>query len=410
MRGVRVVVALVLFLIPLSAHAAVAQAPDTPPPDTSPPDSSTPPENSTPPEDSEPPSDVITGPLISWSLVPADAEGQPTDEVSFRLEVEAGATITDQALLTNHSEETVTFTIAGADGVVSAEGNFDILPPGEESTDIGTWIEVQPTIEVPAGESALVPFTITVPADATPGDHPGGIVAGVSRVTESADGPRVGFNTRVGVRIHLRVAGDIEPAVTITDLKSTYDPSWNPFAPGSVHVSYTVTNTGNVRVGSSQQADIAGLFGLPTGADTGPGEVIGEQREILPGQSATVDVVIEGVWPMGRLSTELVSTQDAVGEDPAFTAAILASATATTLAPPWTQAALLVLVIAAVLIWRKRRMVHKARMEKALAEAKEAGAREAAAKNNGASPADDAEVVEFVLTDAEMDESARPSG
>lgn len=149
------------------------------------------------------------------------------------------------------------FDISGADGTVSSDGDFDVLPPGEESVDIGTWIEIQPTI--------------TVPADATPGDHPGGIVAGVSRGTGTAEGPRVGFNTRVGVRIHLRVTGEIEPAVTISALESTYDASWNPFVPGSVHTRYTVTNTGNVRVGSSQQADIAGLFGIPTGAETGPG-------------------------------------------------------------------------------------------------------------------------------------------
>ena len=124
-----------------------------------------------------------------------------------------------------------------------------------------------------------------------PAPRPPVLIAGVARCVTQ----------RVGVRVHLRVTGEIEPTVAITDVDVKYDPSINPFAPGRLEISYTVTNTGNVRLSSRQQAEIAGLFGLPTGADTGESGLVGEQAEILPGQSAEVAAEIEAV--AGRVTT-----------------------------------------------------------------------------------------------------------
>lgn len=119
--------------------------------------------------------------------------------------------------------------------------------------------------------------------------------------------------------------------------------------------------------------------------------MVGEQREILPGESATVDVVTEGVWPLGRVSTEVVAAQQPVGEDPVFLEASLTAERTAMWAPPWTQLGLVLLLIVVVLVWRKWRAVRRARLEKALAEARAAGAREAGA---GATPDGGAPVTE----------------
>lgn len=318
---------------------------------------------------------------VTWAIVPADAAGVPDQRVSYRLDLDPGATVTEHALVTNFSAEPVTFDIVAADGVLSPTGAFDLLPPDEESRGVGAWVEVQPTVDVPAGGSVLVPFTLTVPENATPGDHPGGIVAGITRTGDQAEGPQVGVNTRVGVRIHLRVEGEITPAFAFTDVSTRYEMSWNPFAPGRLHVEYTVANEGNVRLKSIQQFTALGPFGLPTGAEGPSGTVIAQQREILPGQTAKVEEVLESTWPLGLITTTLRGTQDSVGDDAPLQQLEQESVEATAWAIPWMQ--LLVLLLLALLVFAVMRLVRSRRAKQAAAidRAREEGAREAAARS-----------------------------
>lgn len=321
---------------------------------------------------------------VTWAIVPADADGKPDQRVSYRLDVAPGATVTEHALVTNFSEEAVTFDIVAADGVLSPTGAFDLLPAEEESRGVGAWVEVQPTVEVEPGASAVVPFTLTVPENATPGDHPGGIVAGISRTGDQTDGPQVGVNTRVGVRIHLRVDGELAPAFTFSDVSTSYEMSWNPFVPGKLHVEYTVANEGNVRLGSIQQFTATGPFGLPTGALGPSGTVIGQQREILPGQTAHVSEVLDTTWPLGFITTTLRGTQGPVGQDTPLRDLEQVTVDAGTWAIPWMQLlvllALALLVFAVVKLLQHRRAKHAA----AIAKAREEGARAAAAASGGA--------------------------
>ena len=54
-----------------------------------------------------------------------------------------------------------------------------MLTSDRESTDAGTWIRIQDSIDVASGADVVVPFTITVPDDATPGDHLAGVAAAI---------------------------------------------------------------------------------------------------------------------------------------------------------------------------------------------------------------------------------------
>jgi hypothetical protein len=329
---------------------------------------------------------------VTWAIVPADAAGVPDQRVSYRLDLDPGATVTEHALITNFSAEPVTFDILAADGVLSPTGAFDLLPPDEKSRGVGAWVEVQPTVDVPAGGSVVVPFTLTVPENATPGDHPGGIVAGITRTGEQADGPQVGINTRVGVRIHLRVSGEITPAFAFTDVSTSYEMSWNPFAPGRLHVEYTVANEGNVRLRSIQQFTALGPFGLPTGAVGPSGTVIGQQREVLPGQTSKVEQVLESTWPLGLITTTLRGTQDSVGEDNPLAQMEQATIQTTAWAIPWMQ--LLVLLILALLVFAVVRLIKRRRTKQAeaIAAARQEGAREAEARSGPGVSAGDASV------------------
>src|SRR5699024_587168 len=154
-------------------------------------------------------------------LSPAETEDHPDDRVSVRAEIHPGDSYSDSVTLHNYTEHPVTFQLSAADGLTSESGAFDVLSPDAESEGAGTWFELEhETITVEAEDEASVGFTVTVPDNATPGDHPAGITASLAEQAEELN-----VVSRVGVRTHLRVTGDIAPTLQIDNVETTYSPS-----------------------------------------------------------------------------------------------------------------------------------------------------------------------------------------
>lgn len=312
---------------------------------------------------------------VTWGVAPADDDAAD-GRISFRYELDPGDVVEDHLEVTNYSDRAVLFDLVSSDGIIGPDGAFDILPASDEPQETGAWVEIQETVEIEPLSSAVVPFTLTVPDDALPGDHPGGIAASVNRVGEGEEGALVGMDTRVGARIHLRVSGEVVPHIAVTDLSATYKPSWNPFQPGTLHLDYTALNDGNVRLGSTQTLSTAGLFGVSAGVEA---LILAEQREILPGQGTRVSTEIDGVWPLGRLTSTVSTQQVVVGDDAVDVPLTGSQAAVTVLAIPWPQLALLVLV-GGFIAWRLRlRKKQRLALERARADGEKQAALAAAA-------------------------------
>ncbi|MBD3943204.1 hypothetical protein IF188_16035 [Microbacterium sp. NEAU-LLC] len=313
------------------------------------------------------------GPTTTWSLSPASAEG-PDARISLRHVIDPGGSAPDFVSLTNFSPHPASFDVYASDGIVTDDGDFDLLPPGEPPVDGGSWISVGTveggfvadgvlTIELQPGASVVVPVTVSVPENATPGDHPAGIVAQY----KPAAGGSVQFASRVGVRAHLRVAGDVVAALEPTVVSSSYEPSWNPFAPGRLRVEYRLDNVGNVRLGAEAAARATGPFGLaPVRAST-------TTREVLPAQTSTSTIEL-AVWPTVVSLGAVAVTPSAVGDDdvPVLTPS---SADFTAWTMPWAQLALLALAAGVVvaIVWTRRRSKAgvQRRIDEAVARARE---------------------------------------
>lgn len=145
-----------------------------------------------------------------------------------------------------------------------------------------------------------------------------------------------------------------------------WEPSWNPFAPGTVHVSYRVANTGDVRLAAHAATELAGPFGA------GGAEHRTELREVLPGQSGTVEAELR-VWPLVRATGQVATRPWVVGEDVVDAALRTGTAPVTVWTVPWAQLALVALVAGGVLgvRWQRRRAarVLQERVDAALAAA-----------------------------------------
>ncbi len=288
-----------------------------------------------------------TASAASWSVAPADESG-PDGRISLRHELEAGTTASDRIAVSNHGAETVEYLVAAGDGMVGANGAFDIRQ-GEPERG-GAWITVgglgdRGTVLVDPGTTVLLPLEIAVPENATPGDHPAGVVVGLA--STSAEGVQV--QHRMGVRLHLQVAGELAPALDAEVLGTGYDWSWNPFEPGTAEVRVAVENTGNVRVSPGVATTVGGPFGLPSERSGAT-----DAAELLPGDRRVVTAIVPA-WPLVWLLGEVEATPVAVGED-AWTGADSTTLPIGLLAlsPAWLVVLAVVLAIAATLVLRRR--------------------------------------------------------
>ncbi len=241
----------------------------------------------------------------AWSVIPADNDNG-TGRGNYGYEVDPGATISDALVVNNTGSEPLELTLYAADAFTTSEGILDLQLADAPKVDSGAWIALSTgTLTLQPGESREVPFTITVPADARPGDHPGGII---TSLTSAETGSTLAVDRRLGIRVHLRVSGELSPQAEVTDASASFAASGNPFAGGVVTVSYTLTNTGDTRITASDAIAAAGPLGVGAVAASPQ-----STAEILPGSSIIVERTLSDIAPLGWFGGTLTVAPEAVG-------------------------------------------------------------------------------------------------
>lgn len=282
---------------------------------------------------------------VTWMVRPSDGIGED-GRAWVELDLDPGETAREHLLVRNLSTSAVTFRLTAADGYFTETGRFNMLTSDKESVDAGTWIEIQAQVDVAPGADVIVPFTITVPENATPGDHPAGIAASI----RSGEGEQVGVESRVGFRVMTRVTGELAPSAAAT-VSGVYSGSINPFDAGRIDVGYTVENTGNTRLSILPRVSVSALFGLVSFAVEGE-EIV----EIAPGESRAAEVSLASVWPLFAYTADVTATLVPVGDDVAAGEVDPASAQTVVVAIPWPQLVTIAIAIVLLwLIWRDRR-------------------------------------------------------
>jgi hypothetical protein len=285
---------------------------------------------------------------VTWTVQPATENG-PDGRRWMEHTLDPGQVITEHLAVRNFGDTAATFSLKAADGYLTDKGRFNMLPSDQKSVDGGTWITVQESVSVPARGSEVVPFTISVPSDATPGDHPAGIAAAVAGKQGT-----VQVESRVGFRVLLRASGTLTPALTATGVKTRYEPSWNPLRPGALHVGFVASNTGNMRLDA--QSRISTGFG---GSSTVP------LGELLPGGTREITTRVDGVWGLGPVRATLRFTP----------AENMPEVSVTQWVVPWPQLALVTALVALGGLLRALRRHRRRRLQTLLAQARLEGAR-----------------------------------
>ncbi|GIH25218.1 hypothetical protein Aph01nite_35280 [Acrocarpospora phusangensis] len=303
---------------------------------------------------------------VAWT-VRTESNNYGADRSSFDYVVNPGGSLEDGLIVANRGKDPLDLAVYAADGFTTDTGQLDLFPKDKKSVGIGAWVHAdRDHAEIKPGQSITIPLKVTVPDNAPPGDYVGGIL---TSLTQPGDAGGINVDRRLGIRIILRVSGQLRPNLAIEDLRMDYAGSVNPFSSGDAIISYTIHNTGNAILSAKQTMSVAGPFGW-LATDAGQ---IAAPPELLPGESWKMTVPVHHVSPAFRLAATTILMPlltDASGATTSLEP-VLASTGAWAL--PWTQllllALLLALLVGAFLLSRRRRARRKDREEARVREA-----------------------------------------
>lgn len=276
---------------------------------------------------------------VEFAVQPSGPDG-PGGRDWFTYTLDPGAVFGDTVAISNLSDHPIRFAMYATDAVsVADSAGFAALKDSEQPVDVGTWITLaadEYTVE--PGQRIDVPFSVTVPEDAEPGDHAGAILAvdadeGSIDPNASSEGISFDVRHRMGARVYVRVNGPAEPALRIDELMVSRDG-------GTATINWEVSNTGNLRLTPSAQVRITGWFGRTV--RTMPAQ---DLPELLPDANYAGASIVTGLPSMEPLSAHLVLTAEGVRTE-----------RSTQFAPyPWLLLALLALILAFATWWYLRR-------------------------------------------------------
>jgi hypothetical protein len=299
-----------------------------------------------------------TKPRVTFGVQPATSTSRDA-RPHYSFGATPGAFLTDHVAVLNYSSRPLSLQLYATDAINTANGGFGLLVAGQKPTGVGAWITLpkrSATVRVPAQSKTapgqvIVPFVLRVPANATPGDHVGGIVASLQTEGQNSSGQNVVLDQRVGTRVFIRVSGTLAPKLTLTNLHASYHGTLDPIGKGRVTVHYTLTNAGNVELGVNQGVSVTGLFG-------GSHHVtIASEPLLLPGDSVEETAQLSGGWPQFVVHAKVTAHPVAApGDHDPQLSPVTASTHAW--AVPWTLLVLVIVLlglIGAGIVARRRR-------------------------------------------------------
>jgi hypothetical protein len=336
------------LVLPLAAAAAPASAAADPSSAPSRPDTIDP---------SDPSLNDPDNPRATFGIQPANTI-VGNEQFAFDFGVAPGSQIFDNVAIVNFSSEPLTLGVYPVDAFSTPDGQFGLGLEDDALADAGSWITVgDPTtqVDVPAQSTELgagrvfLPVAISVPPNAEPGDHAAGIVTALRTLSENPQGQNVELEQRVALRVYVRVAGELKPGITVTNVRADYKPGARPWQAGTSTVTYTVANTGNIRLGFTPSVSVEGPFGL------GRREVTGDPViELLPRGQVDITQDVDGVWPLLSLQNRITVTPQAAPrvDDPGLDPVTVSVRTT---AIPWIVLAILVVIVILIVVAIVRR-------------------------------------------------------
>lgn len=214
-----------------------------------------------------------------------EKDGEPAS--SFNFTGDPGSQLEGKIRLLNQNNDTdliADIYVVGSNTNSSLPTPMSRKNPGPEAG----WIDIAKNVPLPKGELEDVPFTITIPSNARPGDHTLSFMIETMRPEDASQiaknvpgkqGAKIKISSAVGVRVLLKVTGKEMVSAKVKALTMT---SENPYI-----FNIAVENNGNVTVKPNITTVIDSTFGMVP-LESVP---LSTSYEILPGGVANMITV-----------------------------------------------------------------------------------------------------------------------
>lgn len=201
--------------------------------------------------------------------------------------LDPGETLTRTLTLNNYSGEDQTFYLFVRDITGTRAGGVPVFAPDDQERtgyELSSWVTLEQTsIDVPAEGSGQVDIAITVPENASPGSHFGGVFVSVDPPELRESGAAVGY--QVANIITLLVSGEATESASIRQFST----GQYVYGASTVDFQVRIENSGNVLVRPTGPLEIKNMFGTEVGKLT-----FNENRSgVFPGSQRTFDITWE---------------------------------------------------------------------------------------------------------------------
>ena len=172
--------------------------------------------------------------------------------------IDPGQVLSSSLEVTNLSRESETYYAIKRDVSGVADNGSPIFAEVGEKTgfELSEWIKIsEDPITIVAGGTKAIPFTITVPENASPGGHFGGIFMYLEPVAPGETGTGVGY--QVGTLISLRISGEVVEDARIREFRTESKVYGKP----SVNFVARIENLGNTLIRPRGPLEITNFFG-----------------------------------------------------------------------------------------------------------------------------------------------------
>jgi hypothetical protein len=228
-----------------------------------------------------------------------------------RMEIfgDPGQTLNGQIELFNEQSETKTFYSSAANFEARGDSGAPYFLP-DTNKGLASWVGVQESVTLKAGERTEIPFTIKIPAGVEAGGYFAAVLWGTSPAGEL--GGQVSVSGKLGVLILLSVKGEIKEGGGLLDLKIEEGGRFVNSLP--IKFAYRFSNDGSERVKPDGELKVKNLFGFTTVTlNANP-----QSGNVLPGSIRKFSIV----WAEKNQEKSAVVSLPTTEKSPGFFAAV----------------------------------------------------------------------------------------
>ena len=162
----------------------------------------------------------------------------------FIINASPGETVTETLRLRNDSDAPLKLRIMSVDATTGPYGGISYVLPNDPVNKVGTWTSLPANeVDLAPREAKNIPLNITVPPDATIGDHVGGVTVWLPSAESQAEPGAAGQSAAIDIQIrrvlsvHVVVPGSADPLLVINDVKPVVRPD-------GVYLEISIANQG----------------------------------------------------------------------------------------------------------------------------------------------------------------------